>query len=104
MKRIEIDEEVYRALLKHVKSFEDTPNDVLHRLLGLNEISKEQLEIGEPTKTEWDYERPIKEMISSLGLENKSVPKITRVRGAIPQKEYRLPILGTLLEKGGKAT
>jgi len=30
--------------------------------------------------------------------------KITRTRGAIPQKEYRLPILETLLEKGGKTT
>jgi len=30
--------------------------------------------------------------------------KITRVRGAIPQKEYRIPILEALLEKGGKAS
>jgi len=30
--------------------------------------------------------------------------KITRTRGAIPQKEYRLLILETLLEKGGKTT
>lgn len=30
--------------------------------------------------------------------------KITRIRGAIPQKEYRRPILETLLEMGGKAT
>lgn len=30
--------------------------------------------------------------------------KITRVRGAIPQKEYRLPILEAIIEKGGKAT
>ena len=35
MKRIEVDEEVYQELLKHVRSFEDTPNDVLRRLLGL---------------------------------------------------------------------
>lgn len=30
--------------------------------------------------------------------------KITRTRGAIPQKEYRLPILEALSEKGGRAT
>jgi len=30
--------------------------------------------------------------------------KITRIRGAIPQKEYCIPILETLLEKGGKAS
>jgi len=35
MKRIEVDEEVYQKLLKLVRSFEDTPNDVLRRLLGL---------------------------------------------------------------------
>lgn len=51
-----------------------------------------------------DYEQPIKEMMKTLDI--KSVPKtrITRVRGAILQKEYRLPILEALLEKGGKAT
>lgn len=31
-------------------------------------------------------------------------PKTTRVRGAIPQKEYFLPILEALTEKGGSAT
>lgn len=104
MRKIEVDEEVYQALLKHIKSFEDTSNDVIRRLLGLDEVSKEQLEIEKPMKTEGDYERPVKEMISSLGLENTSISKIKRVRGAIPQKEYRLPILEALLEKSGRAT
>jgi len=35
MRKIKVDDEVYQALLKHVISFEDTPNDVLRRLLGL---------------------------------------------------------------------
>lgn len=56
-------------------------------------------------KTKKDYERPVEKMISSLGLEKTSVSeKITRVRGATPQKEYRIPILEALLEMGGKGT
>ena len=104
MKRIEIDEEVYQALLKLIKSFEDTPNDILRRLLGLDEIHKERQEKEMVIKVEKDYEHPIEEMITSLGLEKKSVPKITKVRGAIPQKEYRIPILEALFEMGGKGT
>jgi len=40
-------------------------------------------------------------------IERPSAPKgtkIRRIRGAIPLKEYRIPILKALLEKGGKAT
>jgi len=37
MNTIEIDNEVYRALEKHVEGFSDTPNQVLRRILGLSE-------------------------------------------------------------------
>lgn len=102
-RKIEIDDEVYQTLLKHVKSFEDTPNSVLRRLLGLDELYHGQKSI-EKLKREEDYEQPIEEMISFLGIKDKSTIKIKRVRDAIPQKEYRIPILQTLLEKDGKAT
>jgi hypothetical protein len=36
MKTIEIDNEVYQALEKQVRGFEDTPNIVLRRILGLS--------------------------------------------------------------------
>ena len=82
MKKVEIDEEVYQALLKLVKSFEDTPNDVLRRLLGLDEIHKEQLETETVVKAEKDYKRPIEKMMTSLGIEKPSISKITRVRAS----------------------
>ena len=104
MRKIEIDEEVYQALLKHVKSFEDTPNAVLRRLLGLDELNQDQQDTERLIREDKDYERPVKEMMSSLGLKDPSISNITRVRGAIPQKEYRIPILEALLEKGGKAS
>jgi len=103
MRKIEVDEEVYQALLKHVISFEDTPNDVLRRLLGLDEVGKRQ-ETEQTVITEGDYERPVEEMISCLDLKKVSISKTARVHDAIPQRDYRLPILEALLEKGGKAT
>jgi 5-methylcytosine-specific restriction protein A len=39
MPQIRIDDEVYRALQKQAEPFRDTPNDVLRRLLGLNDGS-----------------------------------------------------------------
>jgi len=104
MRRIDIDEEVYQALLKLVKSFEDTPNDVLRNLLGLDEADEAQRETEMVTKTEEDYTRPVEKMASSLGMEEALKPKITRVRGATPRKEYQIPILEALLEMEGKGT
>ena len=37
MNTIEVDNEVYQALEKHVTGFQDTPNTVLRRMLGLSE-------------------------------------------------------------------
>src|SRR5438552_15364388 len=37
VKTIEIDNEVFRGLLKHVSDFGETPNSVLRRLLGITE-------------------------------------------------------------------
>ena len=90
-------------MLKHVISFEDTPNDVLRRLLGLDEVGKRQ-ETEQTVITEGDYERPVEEMISCLDLKKVSISKTARVHDAIPQRDYRLPILEALLEKGGRAT
>ncbi|MGC8903491.1 MAG: winged helix-turn-helix domain-containing protein [Fervidobacterium sp.] len=103
MRWIEIDEEVYQALPKLARPFEDTPNDVLRRLLGINKASLEELK-KEVIKKAEDYDRPIKEMIRTLDIKGASETRINRVRGATPQKEYRLSILQALLEKGGKAT
>jgi hypothetical protein len=40
LRSIELTEDVYQALLKLVRSFEDTPCDVLRRLLGLHEADE----------------------------------------------------------------
>ena len=47
MNTIEIDDEVYLTLEKHVTGFEDTPNQVLRRVLGLSETPDAQ-----PARTE----------------------------------------------------
>ncbi|MGB9794901.1 MAG: winged helix-turn-helix domain-containing protein [Thermodesulfovibrio sp.] len=103
MRKIEIDEEVYRALQKLARPFEDTPNNVLRRLLGIDKASLEETKEEEIKKVE-DYNSPIKEMIKTLNIKGASETRINRVHGAIPMKEYRLPILEALIEKGGKAT
>lgn len=41
MKTIEIDDEVYLGLLKHVQDFGDTPNSILRRMLALQGTTKE---------------------------------------------------------------
>jgi len=94
MRKIEIDEEVYQALFKLAKSFEDTPNDVLRRLLGLDEQYEEQMD----PKGKKDYEQPLKNLISSLNLEYKTSKNKVKIT---PLEDYYAPILETLLELGG---
>ncbi|HRR96692.1 MAG TPA: winged helix-turn-helix domain-containing protein [Candidatus Ratteibacteria bacterium] len=104
MKQIEIDEEVYQALQKIAKPFEDTPNTVLRRILGLNMVSPEQ-KGGEDIIEENDYETPVKEMMLSMGMEEKSFKgKYTRIpRGEkTPNSVFRIPILNALIQLGGR--
>ena len=75
MKRIEVDIEVYRELQKRARPFEDTPNTVLRRLLGLE---------AKPTPP------PRRRKRAAPG-------------ELMPQSEYRRPILETLSEMGGRA-
>lgn len=102
MKTIEIDDEVYQELHKRENFFGETANDVLRRILEIDEVHEEQRETEVRRKTEDKYERPIEEMISSLGLESKMKSENIRVHGATPEKEYRIPILDALVEMGGK--
>lgn len=100
MKRIEIDEEVYQALLKLVRSFEDTPNDVLRRLLGLDEVHEEQQETETVIKAEKDYERPIKEMMTSLGLkEGREIVKEEKIAPIIRSRPIHTQQLLDVIEK-----
>jgi hypothetical protein len=101
MKTIEIDDEVYKFLLSHVESFGETPNDVLRRILKLNS-PVQQITIS-PIPTTSPQNIPAS---SSLFGPSKNIEKSKwhHTRGAIPSKEYRLPILEALIELGGRAT
>jgi len=71
MIKIKIDKEVYEALLKLVTSFEDTPNDVLRRLLGLGERRKNPrrtlIRTGRNITHEEDIYLPILESLLDFG-------------------------------------
>ena len=70
---IEIDEQVYGRLKTHARPFEDTPNSVLRRMLGL-----------EPQK--------------GLSVGSKLVGAVRRANQGelLPEREYELPILEIL--------
>ncbi len=74
MRTIRIDDEVWAALQKRAKAFEDSPNSVLRRVLGLDR----------------DQARRRR---------NNRTPKGART----PQSAYREPILRALYELGGQA-
>lgn len=50
MKTIEIDEDVWNLLKKHAEPFIDTPNNVLRRLLGLDEKNNNAVRKFPPSK------------------------------------------------------
>jgi|Deesub1362A_J573_1020465.scaffolds.fasta_scaffold12787_5 predicted CopG family antitoxin len=77
---IEVDEEVYRALQRWARPFEDTPNTVLRRLLGLDKP---------PSLRLLSLDKP------------KRLRRAARGKG-LPQSAYRLPILEALGEISGK--
>jgi hypothetical protein len=74
MKAIRIDEEVWAALQKKARAFEDTPNSVLRRVLGIDRAN------GKRRAT-------------------NRAPRGART----PQSEFRAPLLRVLYEAGGSA-
>jgi restriction system protein len=80
---IRISEPTYNRLESLARGF-DTPGNVIDRLLDF-------------------YEQHHKNILSSEVPTPRGEKKIKRVRGALPQKEYLIPILKALVEKGGKA-
>ncbi len=76
-RQIEVDEQVFKALGKMIQSFDDTPNSVLARLLGLSDNDGSPLNLpGERAKAG--------ELLS--------------------EREYVIPILKSLEAHGGSAT
>src|SRR4051812_38432216 len=74
MKAIRIDDDVWASLQKKAKAFEDTPNSVLRRVLGIDRAN------------------------------GKHRGKARAARGArTPQSDFRQPLLRVLYESGGSA-
>jgi len=96
MKKIEIDDEVYKALLGLAESFEDKPNDILRRVLGLNKMCLvDEKEEEEPS---------LEDIVKTLGIKDTPGSKRIGVKGKItPVNDYYLPILESLIELGGCA-
>ncbi len=91
MRKIEIDDQVWRSLQSHAKPFEDTPNSVLRRLFrsgGPDHGSRSHRSLENtthaPASTGWRGSRARRGIKTS-------------------QRAYRKPILQTLLEFGGQA-
>lgn len=94
---IEVDDEVYEELKRDAEPFEDTPNSVLRRRLGLTQTKSFEIEGNGGTAA-----RPI-----ASSKRRRKDARRTRGRapaGALlPESEYEIPILRVLHEHGGRA-
>lgn len=96
--QIEIDPDVYEAL-KASSTFEDTPNTVLRRILGLRSPSNARHDEPNSLRTQGSTHE------SRRRGAKKTAPKRTRIPAGLllPQSEYFLPIMKVLEENGGQA-
>jgi hypothetical protein len=103
---IRIDEDVFRALQQRAVAFVDTPNDVLRRVLGLQDSDTRDglLKSAMPP-------RPAVPS-ADHGLRPKTQHSSRRKRGKrsraaagtiLPESEYVAPLLQALIELGGRA-
>lgn len=96
---IRIDRDVYNALQKQAKPFTDTPNSVLRRLLGLEPVASSPVSEGSSVKTK-------RRKSASAGrsrADRKEVVPRAPAGVLLPEKEYVLPLLSILSERGGSA-
>jgi hypothetical protein len=80
---IRISERTWERLKKHARPFEDSPDDVIN--LALDALD----ERGVPPRPDTAEASP--------------KPKAARQGHKLPQKEFRLPLLATLRDLGGKS-
>jgi hypothetical protein len=102
---VRIDDEVYEALKHRAEPFVDTPNSVLRRLLGLGVDAAENEEAGVADAA------PLRAVPAAMDAPprgratTRKRKKGTRTRvpaGALlPEDEYDLPLLESLVEMGG---
>lgn len=77
---VEVDEAVWAELKRNAEPFEDTPNSVLRRLLGIDHNGS-----------------------GSNGSANTTPSGRARTDSLLPEAEYEMPILKVLAERGGRA-
>lgn len=96
---IRIDDGVYEALKSLAEPFVDTPNDVLRRVLSLDDGGSEKRDAPN------DAAPQKQSSIRKKALRKAGKPKRSRLpAGALlPEAEYELPLLTALDELGGSA-
>lgn len=87
MPTIRIDEEVWRSLQSLARPFEDTPNDVLRRVLNLDPAEKVRRGAGVAVET----------------IGGKTTQPDSTALQRTPQQAFRRPILEALVALGGQA-
>jgi hypothetical protein len=96
MKVIRIDDDVWKILQQKAIPFEDTPNTVLRRILGLN---------GEPKPAVSNEGRKEEKMVTTsvkFGGFSRRPPSRAKTGTIFPQPGYREPILRVLMRMGGE--
>src|SRR5437667_4715900 len=83
---VRVDEDIYKALQRLAKPFEDTPSTVIRRLI-------ETLEA---------FGAPANEHSTNNRLAGRTRPNAIRSPERTPQASFRRPILETLIELGGR--
>ena len=105
MKTIEIDATVYEALIRNIRSFEDSPNSVLRRLLKLDVDSVEPLEAALAQAEIRDDSDSPREQSTGVGQKLERQRRSRARSGEILAMDaYHLPILQALVDLGGQAS
>jgi hypothetical protein len=104
--RIDVDDDVYEKLKTVAQPFVDTPNTVLRRLLGLPGNNQ-----GSEMPTQRAATRPVgasrpaqrsRQSRHSASSSGKRGRERAPAGSILPEEEYELPLLRTLVEAGGK--
>src|SRR5215211_8580601 len=89
-KTIVLTDQTYRALLLRIESFDDTPEDVILRLLRQNDRAP-----ASPAPDQLRGQEPLEE--------HRAEPERAAPGSILPEREYWRPILAVLAERGGSA-
>ncbi len=95
---VRVSDETWAALKKWAEPLEDSPDDVIRRLLEFAERASDEADSdGQRHAPRFDPAR-----IDPAHIDRDRRP-LRRTRGVTPQKEFREPVLDALVELGGSA-